>query len=302
MNPRHLDLFREVVRYAGMTRAAAALGIGQPFITRSIAQLEREIGFALFVRGRGAVTLTPEGDLFLQEVERSRAGLDFLDRAARTIRERGTGMIRIACLPALTFTFLPRVLKKFAARRPQVTSSLAVRSPETIWSWVASHQCDLGLARPKTGYVGVEVEPFLSIAAVCALPRGHRLARKRAISPQDLRDEPIIAAPPSAPHQSRVDRAFADAGVEMRIVTETQYSVPRCALVAQGLGAAIVDPIAASGIGHAQITLRPFAPTILIETMLLFPAGRPRSRLTLELSRILRNERERLLLEASRRL
>src|SRR6516225_10187335 len=103
MHPRHLDLFRDVVRYNGITKAAEALGIGQPFVTRAIARLEADIGFALFVRGRGGVTLTPEGELFLKEVERSQAGLDALNRAARAIRDRGAGMIRMACLPALTF-------------------------------------------------------------------------------------------------------------------------------------------------------------------------------------------------------
>ena len=54
MNPAHLDLFRAVPRHGGMTRAAAALGIGQPHVSRAIAQLETDLGFALFVRGHGA--------------------------------------------------------------------------------------------------------------------------------------------------------------------------------------------------------------------------------------------------------
>jgi DNA-binding transcriptional LysR family regulator len=290
LNPRALDLFREVVRHNGMTRAAAALGIGQPFVTRAIARLEAEIGFALFARAHGGVTLTPEGEAFLREVERSRAGLDQLGRAAREIRERGTGMVRIACLPALTLGFLPHVLKRFMQAAPGVTVSLAVRSPDAVWSWVAAQQCDLGLARPKAGYVGVEHEPFLATPAVCAVPRGHRLAAKRAIAPKDLRGVPLIAAYPSAPHQSRVERAFADAGVAMTVVAEVQYTVPRCALAAQGLGVAIVDPVAAGGLGLAGVVLRRFVPAIPIETVMLFPANRPRSRLTHQLAELLREE------------
>ena len=48
LNPRHVDLFREVVRHNGITKAALSLRIGQPFVSRAIARLEREIGFALF--------------------------------------------------------------------------------------------------------------------------------------------------------------------------------------------------------------------------------------------------------------
>jgi DNA-binding transcriptional LysR family regulator len=294
MNPRHIDLFRDVVRYNGITRAAEALGIGQPFITRAIARLEADIGFALFVRGRGGVTLTPEGELFLQDVERSRAGLDYLIRSAREIRDRGAGTIRIACLPALTFDFIPRVLKSFSESHDGVTISLAVRSPETIWNWVASRQCDLGLARRKTGHAGVDFETFATVSAVCAIPRGHPLAGKKTISPEDLRNERMVAAPPSAPHQAEVDRIFAAAGVPMRIVMETEYTAPRCALVAQGLGVAIVDPAAARGIANPAVVLRSFVPEIPIETMLLFPSGRPKSKLTEQLVMILKSERGRL--------
>jgi DNA-binding transcriptional LysR family regulator len=294
MNPRHIDLFRDVVRYNGITRAADALGIGQPFVTRAIARLEADIGFALFARGRGGVTLTPEGELFLQEVERSRAGLDYLSRSAREIRDRGAGTIRIACLPALTFDFIPRVLKQFSESYVGVTISLAVRSPETIWNWVGSRQCDLGLTRRKTGHAGVDAETFATASAVCALPRGHRLTAKKVVSPEDLKNEPMIAAPPSAPHQAEVERIFAAAGVQMRIVTETEYTAPRCALVAQGLGVAIVDPVAARGIANPAVVLRRFTPEIPIETMLLFPSGRPKSKLTEQLSMLLRSEQHRL--------
>ncbi len=54
--PGHLDLFRAVLRHGGMTKAAAALGIGQPHVSRAVAQLEAELGFTLFIRGHGSAT------------------------------------------------------------------------------------------------------------------------------------------------------------------------------------------------------------------------------------------------------
>ena len=46
INPAHLDLFRAVMRHGGMTRAAAVLGIGQPHVSRAMAQLEVELGYS----------------------------------------------------------------------------------------------------------------------------------------------------------------------------------------------------------------------------------------------------------------
>ena len=82
-NPAHIDLFRAVMRHDGMTRAAEALGIGQPHVSRAIAQLEADLGFPLFVRGHGSALPTREGEAFSREVERTYAGLDQLRQAGR---------------------------------------------------------------------------------------------------------------------------------------------------------------------------------------------------------------------------
>ncbi|VIO68414.1 LysR substrate-binding domain-containing protein [Bradyrhizobium ivorense] len=290
LNPRHVDLFREVVRHNGITKAALSLRIGQPFVSRAIARLEREIGFALFERGRGGVTLTVEGEIFLQEVERNQVGLDYLARAARGIRERGSGTLRIACLPAFTYSLMPRIVSSFSRKNPGIMLSVAVHSPERVWSLVASGQCDVGLARPQAGFTAVDDELLMTTDAVCVLPRQHRLRAKRSIAPRDLHGETMIAPAPGAPHRLRLERALENANVEVRTVAEIQYSMQRCALVAQGLGFSIVDPVVARDFASARIVLKPFTPRLEITTVLLFPSQRPRSRLALQFCELLRAE------------
>lgn len=293
MNPAHLDLFRAVMRHGGMTRAAEVLGIGQPHISRAIAQLEAALGFALFVRGHGNAFPTPEGEAFAQEVAQTYAGLDHLQQAARRIRERGTGGLRVACQPSLAAGLLPRAIRRLDAECPDLRISVHVPSPDTIWSWTASGQCDLGLARPRSGHAGVSAEPFLRVAAVCALPRGHALARRRVVTAADLAGVPLIAAG-SSPVQAATEAAFASAGATPRFALMAEYTAARCGLVAEGLGAAIVDPVPARALGGLPIVLRPFRPEILIETLLLWPAGRPPGRLVERLMLHLAAERDAL--------
>ncbi|MGU3477499.1 LysR family transcriptional regulator [Methylobacterium sp. D48H] len=293
MNPAHLDLFRAVMRHGGMTRAAEVLGIGQPHISRAIAQLEAALGFALFVRGHGNAFPTPEGEAFAQEVAQTYAGLDHLQQAARRIRERGTGGLRVACQPSLAAGLLPRAIRRLDAECPDLRISVHVPSPDTIWSWTASGQCDLGLARPRSGHAGVSAEPFLRVAAVCALPRGHALARRCVVTAADLAGVPLIAAG-SSPVQAATEAAFASAGATPRFALMAEYTAARCGLVAEGLGAAIVDPVPARALGGLPIVLRPFRPEIPIETLLLRPAGRPPGRLVERLMLHLAAERDAL--------
>ncbi|MCJ2064777.1 LysR family transcriptional regulator [Methylobacterium sp. J-088] len=293
INPAHLDLFRAVIRHGGMTRATQALGIGQPHVSRAIAQLEADLGFPLFVRGHGSAIPTQEGEAFAHEVVQTFAGLDHLDHAARRIRERGTGSLRIACQPSLASRLLPRALRRLDAESPGLRVSVHVPSPDTIWSWAASGQCDLGLARPRSGYAAVEAEPFLNLAAVCALPRRHALAARRVVTVTDLAGLPLIAGG-SGSVQPAVEAVFAAAGVTPHFALMAEYTAARCGLVAQGLGIAIVDPLPARELSGLPIVLRPFRPALQIETLLLRPAGRPTSRLAERLIDHLKAERDAL--------
>ncbi|MBY0260079.1 LysR family transcriptional regulator [Methylobacterium sp.] len=293
INPAHLDLFRAVMRHGGMTRAAEALGIGQPHISRAMAQLEAETGLSLFVRGHGTARPTPEGEAFAREVERSYAGLDHLRHAARQIRELGTGPLRIACQPSLASHLLPRAIQRLVAEHPGARIAVHVPSPDEIWAWTASGRCDLGLARPRTGHAGVTAERFLTVDAVVVLPRRHPLARRRAIGVADLAGESLVAGGPGL-FQEAVEARFAEAGCVPRFPLMAQYTAARCGLVAAGLGLAIVDPVPAAELTGLPIVLRPFRPALAIETRLIRPAARPPGRLVERLIDFLRVERDAL--------
>jgi DNA-binding transcriptional LysR family regulator len=299
MNPGHLDLFRAVLRHGGMTKAADALGIGQPHVSRAVAQLEAELGFALFIRGHGSATPTVEGEAFAREVERTYAGLDHLRDAARQIRELGTGPLKVACQPSLASRLLPRAIRRLGMEYPGARVALHVPAPDTIWSWVASGQCDLGIGRPRSGYVGVDSEPFLSVDAVCALPIGHALAQAPFVTVQDLMAETLIAGAPGIFQQS-VEAAFGEAATEPRFLHMAQYTAARCGLVAEGAGLAIVDPIPARELAHLPIVLRPFRPRLPIESVMIRPAGRPVGQLAGRLISILKAERDAILAEHKR--
>ena len=293
INSSHIDLFRAVLRHGGMTRAAAALGIGQPHVSRAIAQLEADVGFALFVRDRSGALPTLEGEAFAREVERTYAGLDQLWLAARQIRELGVGRLRIACQPSLASRLVPRAIRRLVGECPGAQVALLVPSPDTIWSCAASGQCDIGLGRPRSGHAGVESETFLVSDAVCALPRGHRLASMREISVRDLAGEPLIAGTPGA-FQQDIEAAFAGAGIPADFALTAQYTTARCGLVAEGLGVAIVDPLPARALG-LPIVIRPFRPALRIETALIRPSGRPMGLLAERFVRHLAAERDALL-------
>ena len=228
---------------------------------------------------------------FSREVERTYAGLEQLWQAGRHIREIGTGLLRVACQPSLASRFVPRAIRQLGLATPGVRVSLHVPGPDTIWSWATTGQCDIGLVRPRSGYTGVECESFLTVDAVCALPRRHALARKRTIAVSDLVGAPLIAGAPGAFHQA-IEESFARACIEPRFVPMARYTAARCGLVAEGLGLAIVDPLPARELTGLPIVLRPFQPRLPIETMLIRPGERPPDSLAARFIDLLKAERD----------
>lgn len=276
MNLRQLEAFRAVMLSGSVTQAAAALHISQPAVSKLLADLEYQVGFKLFVRSKGvALTVTPEADIFFHEVERSFAGIAVLKRAAEDIRNTSTGTLRIAALPALAVSFLPAVIKTFRSRHPGVSIQLQTRSSSTVRQWMENQQFDVGLATPARELPGIAMETFLKCQGACVLPPGHRLADRQQITPADLRGEQFISLALEDRTRHRIDRVFDDAGIERDMIVETQYAMTICALVLQGLGCSILNPITAADYIDRGLIVRPFKPDVSFDYMLFTSKLRP---------------------------
>lgn len=279
MNMRQLELYRAVMQHGGISRAAAALGVAQPNVSRAIAGLERDVGFALFQRQKQRLLPTIEGEAFYREVERGFAGLDRLNLAAADIRAFGTGRLRVACLLALALDLAPRALRRFVALFPEATVSFQARPSSQVWDYTAGGQCDIGFAGPKQGFPSVSARPFASAQGVAVLPHGHRLSRKRTLVPADFAEERFLSLALEDPTRHVIDAAFAQAGVRRRLVFETQSGAMLCSMVAENLGVSIVNPIVVAYQRHRRLIVRQFSVSVPFISQLLVPTDRQISRL-----------------------
>lgn len=278
MNLRQLEAFAAVMKSGSITQAAHSMHLSQPAVSKLIADLEHAIGFELFIRARGsALTVTPEAEYFFHEVERSFIGIDALKRTARDIRNLSAGNLHIVSLPALAFSFLPRVIAVFRKRHAGVSIKLYTHSSSSVRQWVANQQFDLGLATRAHEIPGVSSQTFLRSVGACVLPPGHRLAGKSVIEPADLAGEPFISLMAGDQTRRRIDRVFEDAKVERDLIAETQYAMTVCSLVMEGIGCSIINPATAVDLIPQKLVFRPFRPRIEFEYMLHTPSLRPLS-------------------------
>ncbi|WP_119168140.1 LysR family transcriptional regulator [Algihabitans albus] len=278
MNLRQLEAFRMAMLHGSITRAAKAMRLSQPAVTKLIAALEQEVGFRLFDRAPGGVIPTPEAIAFHEELERSYLGLQRLAQSAREIRDLRRGHVRIAAMPALATDLVPSIISRFSATYPDIRISLDVHTSPRIADLTAAAAFDFGFAHLPNRRPDLTVVASYEMACVVAMPPGHPLAARKMIRPQDLDGVAMVALSHHTVTARHVDQMFIDADVTPQIRGECQPSFAACALVARGVGISIVDPLTPAMFGEDTLSVRPLDPLIPFHFRLIRPAGLPQSR------------------------
>ena len=156
---------------------------------------------------------------------------------------------------------------------PDVVANVEIDTSATVITQVADRAADLGLVDISASHIGVHGEVVREAVAHVLMPDDHPLAARETLGPQDLADEPIIALARRFPERIRMERAFADAGVALRLVGEGTAAVFVAEMVRQRVGLALLNPFPLTLGGMQGLVARRFAPAIAYRTMLLFPSA-----------------------------
>jgi LysR family transcriptional regulator of abg operon len=112
--------FLAVAERGGLRAAARDLGLAQPAITRSIKELEKELGVSLFERGAKGVRLTPMGQTFLRRAHSVRSELQKAKEEIDQLRGEAHGTVTVCLSSVPHLALLPNALRSFRSRFPQV--------------------------------------------------------------------------------------------------------------------------------------------------------------------------------------
>ena len=201
-------------------------------------------------------------------------GLDSLAESADAIRQAGVGTLRVAAAASISISVAPRAIRMFSERYPAVRIVMDTSESAVIANWTATQHCDLGFVSNVSDKPGVVSSLLHSENAVCVMPSGHRLARKKRLSPQDLDGERFISLPGGGLSRRTIDAAFTD---DRRIlVLETPFAATICRMVSDGLGVSLVNPILTRTLKLPGIVTVPFKPGIPFNSYLLRPQLAPR--------------------------
>jgi len=243
--------------------AASALGFTPSAVSQQIKRLERETGVRLLERvGRGVV-LTPAATRLvvasspvLADLERIRADIQSLSDEPGAL----VGEIRLAAFSTVVRGLMIPVLAELRARHPELRLPLRESEPWETIALVASGQRDLGIVHRWGGVALAMPDPlvatplFTDVADVI-LPRGHRLADRDELRPEDLADEPWVATFDSTICRQWLRRLFDGVSGAPRIVHESMEFENHLALARAGLAVALVPRLGRGDLGDDVVAI-----------------------------------------------
>lgn len=254
--------FMAVAERLHFGRAAEALHISQPPLSRAIRVLEGELGVSLFARTRRRVELTPAGLRLLEEARRLTGQLERTVHELRAMSEGAHERLRIGFVSLADYGVLPGLLKAFKSAQPRVRLALReMLSPEQAAA-LAAGELDFGLLLPPVAgaarleHLVVQRERF-----VIALPARHRLASaKGQLALGELAGEPFVTIPRQiAPRlYDIVAQMAAQAGISLNVAQEAIQMQTVVSLVSSGLGAAVV-PASVANLGRRGVVYHELA-------------------------------------------
>lgn len=201
LNEAHLIQLSAVVDAGSVSKGAEALGLSQPAVSRTLAQLEARVGKPLFMRGHRPLQATPLG---IQLATHGRRILIESRRASEAVQSllRGTrGLVRICGVPFFMDALISRIIAEFQNSRTDVMVEQSYGNLNDVSLGLRAGQLDLGIVPLGTSGEpdGLNFLPILAARNVVCCRLGHPLIRTKRLDLAELAHFPWVAPLPGSP-------------------------------------------------------------------------------------------------------
>lgn len=244
MDIRQLKTFLTIAKLQSFTASAQTLGYAQSTITTQIQLLEKEFGVRLFERLGRQIKLTQEGKRLMPFAEQI---LKLSNEAKKTLDNSGltNGTLSIGTIESLCVTRLPRVLKEYRSRYPDVEISLVFSNCPDYLNSLRENTVDIAvfLDKKPAGEDFITELSFPEPMVIVASP-DHPLAKKENVFPEDLNNEALILTEKGCSYRSLFENMMVQYSVKPLSILETGSVQAIKQLAMSGMGITLLPQIA----------------------------------------------------------
>jgi len=259
MELRQLRYFIAVAQTRNVSRAAEALNIAQPPLSRQIQKLEAELGVTLLDRSARPLQLTEAGRFFYEQALQILGRLGELKSQTRGIGATGRTRFVIGCVASTLYGGTPDLVRRMRGRWPDLEIEiLEMMSSEQITA-LKEGRIDLGFGRVRLTDPAIERVRLREEDLVLAIPGEHPLAQGAGPLGWSVLSQETLILYPSQPRPSFADEVLsllADARIAPAGTREVRELQTAMGLVASGIGVSVV-PASAQRLRSGDVAFRP---------------------------------------------
>lgn len=234
MNLTQIKYFHAICRFQNFSDAAVYLFVSQPTLSLAVKELEKEFGVALFHRHHHGVTLTPEGEIFLE------AGKDLLKQAEQleaTMKDLGVARktLRLGVPPMIGSMLLPRIYRGFSPLHPDIKLDITECGRNELCKKLEDGQLDM-LFLPhnkplEPPFACVEVA---QLEIVCCTTAQSPLSKQSFVIPENLENTPIVLFENSFFQTDEIKKWFAARKITPQILLQTNQLSTMMSVISGG--------------------------------------------------------------------
>ena len=249
-------IFHTVIEQGSFARAAQVLHLTPSAISHAVSSMEESCGFALFVRGKGGVSLTRSGEALYPVIMQVLNADEALSQTIDELKGVQRGKVRIGAFNSVCMTWLPQIVTTYKRMYPGVEIEINQGTYADVIGWMKNGEADIGFLSTKSTRE-LTVHPLYRDRLMCVVPRGFKTKHSGIITPDEMRMQTFVVQGDStdADTQAFLEKYRFSVRASCRVVDD----LSTVAMVEGGFGICILPSLILER-AHANVDVYPIEP------------------------------------------
>ena len=242
MTLQQLYYFQMIARLQHYNKAAVKLHVTQPSLSKAMANLEEELGVALFEKRGRNVVLSKYGAMFLSHVDKIIAEKELAEKELKQLVDETTGHIDIAYVTPTAQSYIPKTVRCFLEeeKNRHVTFSFTQAYTDRMIQGLKNNEFDVVFGSMTEGDDNLEFVPIIKEELVLIVPLKHPLAENETIELSEIEPYPHITYDRHSAMGKYTRKVFKRNNIVLNSVCEASDEAAITALVAEGFGVSYI--------------------------------------------------------------
>lgn len=241
MDITKLRSFLVLSEVRSFSETAEVLFCSQPAVSKQIESLENELGVPLFNRNRGNISLTIHGQYFKQYAEEMVKLEDNAKEHMKQLNECAEGALFFGATNFIGVYLMPSLIKKYQEAYPKIQVNMIISSSKKLFQMLEKHEIEFSFL---SHYVDTDrhkycSEDYITDHMVLIVPRNHRLAKRKKVRLEEIKEELFIMKEPQSSLSRFLRLKLGEFNFSRTLVISNQEGIKQAVL--EGVGITIMS-------------------------------------------------------------